>query len=115
MEAKLAKYYKWGQEMNIIAKTFNKNVELSSKIIYEFDDEDDINTEKQVPLYDCKLKIEVINNDYGYIYRWDLEKFEIRYQMLQSIMQEYLQNNLIPKLEKEEDPFWDPPEPILIG
>lgn len=65
--------------MNIIAKTFNKDVELSSKIIYEFDDdEDDNHEEKQLPLYDCHLKIEVINNDYGYIYRWDLEKFEVR-------------------------------------
>jgi len=27
----------------------------------------------------------------------------------------YFENQQIPKLTKEEDPFWDPPEPMLIG
>lgn len=30
-------------------------------------------------------------------------------------MDQYFDNLKIPKLSKEEDPFWDPPEPILVG
>lgn len=41
MEKKLALYYKQVQEMNLIAKTFYKNVEMTSKIAYEFDEEDE--------------------------------------------------------------------------
>lgn len=44
MEKKLAQYYKQVQEMNLIAKTFKKNVEMSSKIAYEFDEEEENET-----------------------------------------------------------------------
>ena len=98
--------------MNLIARTFHKQVELTSKIIYKIEDEEE---EQQQPLYDCQLKIEVVNNEYGYIYRWDLDKFETRYYLVQDLMQEFLQSNTIPHLQKEQDPYWDPPEPELIG
>ena len=64
--------------MNLIAKTFFKNVEMTSKIAYEFDEEEEDVTSN----YQCQFKVEVVNNDYGYIYRWDLAKFDSRYQVV---------------------------------
>jgi len=30
-------------------------------------------------------------------------------------MDDYFETGKVPKLEKQVDPFWDPPEPMLIG
>ena len=30
-------------------------------------------------------------------------------------MEDYFENQEIPQLSQEEDPFWDPPEPMLVG
>ena len=35
--------------------------------------------------------------------------------MIREILEEYFDTAIIPKLKKNEDPFWDPPNPILIG
>lgn len=109
MEVKLARYYKQVQEMNLIAKTFGKDVSLSSKVAYELsEDTNDSPAE-------CHFRIEVVNRDHGYVYRWDLPKFDHRYLLVQQLMHSFMQNNMIPSLSPAEDPFWDPPEPELIG
>lgn len=109
MEVKLARYYKQVQEMNLIAKTFGKQVSLSSKVAYE------LNEDTNDTPAECHFRIEVVNRDHGYVYRWDLPKFDHRYLLVQQLMHSFMQNNLIPSLSPEEDPFWDPPEPELIG
>jgi hypothetical protein len=35
--------------------------------------------------------------------------------MIREILDQYFDTGIIPKLALEEDPFWDPPNPILIG
>jgi len=35
--------------------------------------------------------------------------------MIREILEQYFDSGDLPKLEKSEDPFWDPPNPILIG
>ena len=35
--------------------------------------------------------------------------------MIRELLEEYFDTNKLPELSKEEDPFWDPPNPILIG
>ena len=35
--------------------------------------------------------------------------------MIREILEQYFDTGVIPVLEKNEDPFWDPPNPILIG
>jgi len=35
--------------------------------------------------------------------------------MIREILEQYFVSGDLPKLDKNEDPFWDPPNPILIG
>lgn len=35
--------------------------------------------------------------------------------MIREILEEYFDSGDLPALDKNEDPFWDPPNPILIG
>ena len=49
------------------------------------------------------------------MYLWDLHKFANRYYIIKEMLEKYFETNQIPKTEKEDDPFWDPPEPRLIG
>ena len=36
--------------------------------------------------------------------------------MIREVLSEYFESNTIPDFnDKDEDPFWDPPQPILIG
>lgn len=46
---------------------------------------------------------------------WPFDKFNNRLYMIRDLINEFFESNKLPKLAKEEDPFWDPPEPILIG
>jgi hypothetical protein len=35
--------------------------------------------------------------------------------MIKDLMDELYETGSVPKVSKLEDPFWDPPNPILIG
>jgi hypothetical protein len=35
--------------------------------------------------------------------------------MIKDILDNYFETNEIPQLKREDDPFWDPPEPYFIG
>jgi len=57
----------------------------------------------------------VNNREDGTIYLWDLGKFSNRYYIIKDLLDRYFETNEIPVLTENEDPFWDPPEPLLIG
>jgi len=38
-----------------------------------------------------------------------------RYFLIKDILDNYLEKNELVNLQKEEDPFWDAPEPYFIG
>ena len=64
-----------------------------------------------------EFKIKIDNKEDGYFYVWDPEKFANRVYMMRDKYNEYVDNlGKIPDFSnKEEDPFWDSPEPVLIG
>ena len=35
--------------------------------------------------------------------------------MMRDLVNEYFDTGDLPKLTRDEDPYWDPPEPLLIG
>jgi len=57
----------------------------------------------------------VNNIEEGYFYEWPVDKFENRLFMIREILEEFFDDGKYPQLVKEADPFWDPPNPILIG
>lgn len=64
-----------------------------------------------------EFKIKVDNREEGYFYVWDADKFSNRVYMMRDKYNEYVDNlGKIPDFsDKNDDPFWDSPEPFLIG
>lgn len=62
-----------------------------------------------------EIYVQVNNTEEGYYYEWHIDKFENRLFMIREILEEFFDDGQLPQLAKEEDPFWDPPNPILIG
>ncbi len=56
-----------------------------------------------------------MNREAGYNYWWDVEKLENRYYIIKDMSETYFETGAIPELSEKEDPFWDPPEHVLIG
>lgn len=75
---------------------------------------DQLSTNNLSP-YDFRMVIEVENYDSGYKYRWDIDKFNIRYYVVKDLFDEYLMSNVVPTLKEKDDPFWDPTEHSLVG
>eukprot|EP01016_Furgasonia_blochmanni_P015279 TRINITY_DN1828_c0_g1_i5.p1 TRINITY_DN1828_c0_g1~~TRINITY_DN1828_c0_g1_i5.p1 ORF type:complete len:436 (+),score=170.84 TRINITY_DN1828_c0_g1_i5:83-1309(+) len=62
-----------------------------------------------------KLQIQVNNWEESTIYMWDTTKFMNRYYIIKELLEKYFETNQVPVLSKNEGPFWDPKEPLLIG
>lgn len=48
-------------------------------------------------------------------YMWSLSKFTNRYFMIKDLLEQHYEGTKLPDKNTSEDPFWDPPEPRLIG
>jgi len=63
-----------------------------------------------------ELVVKVDNNEDKYYYEWPLEKFYNRLYMIRDVVNNYYETGDLPDFDdKDYDPFWDPPEPLLIG
>ena len=62
-----------------------------------------------------EILVKVDNNEEKYYYEWAAEKFHNRIYMIREILEQYFDSGVRPDLSINEDPFWDPPNPILIG
>lgn len=62
-----------------------------------------------------EILVKVDNNEEKYYYEWPAEKFHNRIYMIREILEQYFDSGVRPDLGINEDPFWDPPNPILIG
>lgn len=99
------------REANVMAADFNRNIRFNSQLTSQMPDFGNLKAEKRV------FQIKVDNSEDGNFYVWDPEKFTNRVEMMRAMYNDYIDNNCqIPDFsEKSADPFWDPPEPILIG
>ena len=77
------------------------------------DKEDD--EEQDIDLRRRSIKIKVVNREVGYTYWWDVEKLSNRYYIIKDMSENYFETGVVPELTETEDPFWDPPEHVLIG
>lgn len=62
-----------------------------------------------------RIYVKVFNREEGTVYKWDDNKFSNRYWIIKELINKFFETNDIPQLDNSEDPFWDPPEPELIG
>jgi hypothetical protein len=97
-------------EANLIARELKRNVLFSTKMIRvmpEFGTLADSKTE---------VVIKIDNNEDKYYYQWDCDKFMNRVEMIRELLNNFFDNGELPDFnDKDNDPFWDPPEPLLIG
>ena len=100
-------------EANLIAQELGRNISFKLSIGFSYIDVEDIQfLEKKKKV---RAKVEVINHELGYSYFWDIDKFTLRYIMIRELLDQYYLTGQIPRLPQEEDPFWDPEEPISLG
>ena len=97
-------------ELNLIAKEFKRNISFSLKIMVFDDEEYELSSGDKM-----NIKIQVDNKELNYRYYWDLNKFSNRYYMLRDMLEKYYETGIIPELPQNEDPFWDPQEPVAIA
>lgn len=62
-----------------------------------------------------EIVVKVDNNEEKYFYEWPAEKFRNRLYIIKDVLEEFFDTGTKPVLDKDTDPFWDPPNPILIG
>lgn len=111
LEAKLEQILPQVREANLIAGEFDRKITFSSQLSSAMPDFDDMKAQKR------EFKIKVDNREEGYFYVWDADRFANRVYMMRDKYNEYVDNlGKVPDFSnKEEDPFWDSPEPVLIG
>ena len=96
-------------EVNLAADELKRNITFKTKMLKKLDPFGKVNSGK------TEIYVQINNTEEGYYYEWPVDKFENRLFMIREILEEYFDNGILPKLVKDEDPFWDPPNPILIG
>jgi len=99
------------REANMIAAEFRRDIRFNTQLTSAMPDFGDLKAQKRV------FEIKVDNREVGYFYIWTPEKFSNRVEMMREMFNEYVESGgQIPDFsDTEQDPFWDPPEPILIG
>ena len=55
-----------------------------------------------------EILILVANLEDRSTYEWTLDKFENRVFMMRDVLEEFYETDELPKVDKEQDPFWDP-------
>ncbi|KAL4444820.1 hypothetical protein ABPG74_016028 [Tetrahymena malaccensis] len=115
LEHKLQKFLPKVLELNLIAKELKRNISLQAKICQLYSDEDEEEPNANTINNKSKIQIQVDNRELGQVFIWDQAKFNERYYQIKEQLEKYFETNQIPSLDNSEDPFYDPPEPHLIG
>lgn len=98
------------REANMIAAEFKREVRFNSHLTSVMPDFDTMKDRKRV------FQIKIDNNEDKYFYIWDPDKFVNRIELMRALLENFIETGQIPDFtDKDHDPFWDPPEPQLIG
>lgn len=113
LQHKLAKYLSCITEVNLIAKELQRRITFSVKLRYKYISSEiiTINDKAARP----KISIQVHNKEEGRKYFWSMKTFKNRYFMIKDLLEKYYETNQRPELDKNEDPFWDPPEATTLA
>lgn len=98
-------------EANLAAQELGKKVSFATRI----DKQIDPFLEGGATKSKTNVVIRVDNKEAGYYYDWTADKFKNRIFLIRDVLDEYFDSGEMPQLSNENDPFWDPPNPILIG
>jgi len=96
-------------EANLAATEMKRDLKFNTKMVKQLDPFGDVSNSK------TEILVKIDNNEEKYYYEWPVDKFENRLFMIRELLEEFFDSGNMPNVSKEEDPFWDPPNPILIG
>ena len=99
-------------EANLISKELKRDIKFNVKLVKTLPE---TNADGTTDLPKTDILIKVDNFKEGYYYQWPEGKFNDRVFMMRDLLEEYFDTEVIPEVSQENDPFWDPPEPQLIG
>jgi len=102
-------------EANLIAQEMKRDVKFSTKLVKTLPEHRGTSGESLTEMGKTEILIRVDNGEVGYYYMWDEDKFQNRLYMMRDLVNEYFETGELPDLKQEEDPYWDPPDPVLIG
>lgn len=106
-------------EANMIAEELDKDVRFKAFIDRELleGEREEGETVGEALVENGKLesKIRATNQQFSYYYDWDMDTSDNRLYLFRDLLEQYYTDLTIPRLRPEDDPFWDPPEPKLIG
>lgn len=113
LEQELERILPLVREANMIASEFSRDIRFNSQLTSAMPDFGDIKAEKRI----FEIKIDNRESNAGYFYVWNPGKFSDRVEMMRELFNEYVESGGDqPDFSNQNtDPFWDPPEPILIG
>ncbi len=102
------------REANLIAKELSRKIRFAAKLMNILPD--DIRNPHLLGLQQkTDIFVTVHNLEEGYEYTWSRNKFQDRLDMMRDIMNMFYEDGEVEDLDKENDPFWDPPEAQRIG
>jgi kinesin family member 1 len=96
-------------EANLAATELKRDIKFNTKMVKKLDPFGGSKNSK------TEVLVKIDNNESKYYYEWPIDKFENRLFMIRELLEEFFDTGDLPRLAVEEDPFWDPPNPILIG
>ena len=99
-------------EANLAAAELGREVRFNTRLVKMLDP---FLKDGQMSSGKTQVLVKVDNGEEKYYYEWQPEKFQNRLFMIRELLEEYFDTGVKPNLNKNEDPFWDPPNPILIG
>lgn len=111
-KTELKKLVPFIKEANKAAETMKRLFVFSVQMMREF------NPNTQTTSSKIQLIVRVNNNEntmLKYHYDWNLDKFHNRLGLIRDMLDDFLDDGILQRYGKDNDPFWDPPAPRLIG
>lgn len=101
------------REANEIAKLLKRNITLKMRTVRKMETfPQNGKIVKGLPA----IVVRVHNKEEKYYYDWSAEKFRNRLSIMRALSRDFLEDGVLDtKVTKDTDPFWDPPNPILVG
>lgn len=105
LEAKLGDLLPKVNEANQIAAELKRDIRFNARMHREI-----ATRSEDIGSATTEIIVKVDNNEDGYFYPWNPNKFEDRLEMMRQLLNDYFETNEIPDFrDKDKDPFWDPP------
>lgn len=102
-------------EVNAVSEELNKQKSFEVVLISAAAQEGGDITQSHASNWTSKVTVKMKNLLNGNTWLWERGKFITRRYLIQELYQKFLDGENISNIPKEQDPFWEPTEDVLIG